>query len=293
MLYRKIAAYIEDYLKSDEEKVLILKGARQIGKSFIVNEVAKRIYKNVITINFVEDDEGDKVFKNVHKTEDFYLNISMIASDRMGTREDTLVFLDEIQHYPQYMTLLKFFKEEKRFRFIASGSLLGVALNSTTSIPVGSVIIKDMYQLDFEEFLIANNVGATFIADMREKFDAMEALSEENHQYIMNMFRRYLLVGGLPDAVNEYLRSHNIAKVREVQDSIRILYRADAIKYEEENRKKLMVQKIYDMIPSQMESVKKESYSRISETRKGTGMITIGMSLNILYLQGYHCQSMP
>ena len=140
MLYRKITSYIEDYLKSDTDKILILEGARQIGKSFSIREAGTRLYPNYVEINFVEDDEGDQLFKNIHKKEDFYLTLSMVAGDRLSGRDDTLVFLDEIQHYPQYLTMLKFLREDGRYRYIASGSLLGITLQDTTSIPVGSII---------------------------------------------------------------------------------------------------------------------------------------------------------
>lgn len=110
MLYRKITSYIEDYLKSDTDKILILEGARQIGKSFSIREAGTRLYPNYVEINFVEDDEGDQLFKNIHKKEDFYLTLSMVAGDRLSGRDGTLVFLDEIQHYPQYLTMLKFLR---------------------------------------------------------------------------------------------------------------------------------------------------------------------------------------
>ena len=163
MLYRKITSYLEDYLKSDSDKILILEGARQVGKSFSIREVGSRLYPNYVEINFVEDDEGMQLFKNIHKKEDFYLTLSMVAGDKLSNHDDTLVFLDEIQHYPQFLTMLKFLREDGRYRYIASGSLLGLTLQDTTSIPVGSIIRKEMFQLDFEEFLIANDFGAEAI----------------------------------------------------------------------------------------------------------------------------------
>ena len=257
MLYRKITSYIEDYLASGTDKILILEGARQIGKSFSVREVGQRLYQNFIEINFVEDDEGRQLFKNVHTKEDFYLTLSMVAGNRLSNREDTLVFLDEIQHYPQYLTMLKFLREDGRYRYIASGSLLGVTLQDTTSIPVGSILRKEMFQLDFEEFLIANGFGTEAIAMLRQSYEARKSLTEEYHNHVMDLFRRYLLVGGMPDAVNTYLDTHNIVRVREVQDGIRSLYADDASKYEKERSKKLLIRRIYEMIPSQMENKKK------------------------------------
>lgn len=236
---------------------MILEGARQIGKSFIIREVGKKLYDNFIEINFAEDDEGPKIFKGIGTTEGFYFTLSSVYGEKLDRYENTLIFLDEIQHYPQYLTLLKFFREDRRFRFIASGSLLGITLRETTSIPVGSIIRKNMYQLDFEEFLIANGFGQEALNTLRTKLMNRESLDESLHDYIMNLFRRYLLVGGLPAAVNEYLDSHNIVKVRNVQENIRSLYEVDATKYEKDSNKTLLIRRIYNMIPSQLENKKK------------------------------------
>jgi len=298
MLYRKITSYIEDYLRSDSDKILILEGARQIGKSFSIREVGTRLYSNYVEINFVEDDEGEQLFKNIHKKEDFYLTLSMVAGDKLSHRNDTLIFLDEIQHYPQYLTMLKFLREDNRFRYIASGSLLGITLQDTTSIPVGSITIKEMFQLDFEEFLIANGVGADAIASLRRSYNNRQSLSEEYHNYVLDLFKRYLLVGGLPDAVNTYLNTHNIVKVREVQDDIRSLYGSDASKYEKEHSKKLLIRRIYEMIPSQMENKKKRVVAQDIRGKKGDRfdqykeefeyLISSGISLSVHAISNPH-----
>ena len=257
MLYRKIEKDIEGYLRAEDDRIMILEGARQIGKSFIIREVGKKLYDNFIEINFAEDDEGPKIFKGIGTTEGFYFTLSSVYGEKLDRYENTLIFLDEIQHYPQYLTLLKFFREDRRFRFIASGSLLGITLRETTSIPVGSIIRKNMYQLDFEEFLIANGFGRESLNTLRTKLMNRESLDESLHDYIMNLFRRYLLVGGLPAAVNEYLDSHNFVKVRNVQENIRSLYEVDATKYEKDSSKTLLIRRIYNMIPSQLENKKK------------------------------------
>jgi len=257
MLYRKIRAYIEDYLKSDEDKILIIEGARQIGKSYIIRDVGKAAYKNYIEINFVEDDDGDRIFGDVHTAEEFYLKLSMVAGSKLGKYSDTLIFIDEIRHYPQFLTMLKFLREEHRYRFICSGSLLGIALRGTVSVSVGSIILKRMYQLDFEEFLIANDFGEEAIGHLRESFEQRKSLFPEVHEKVMGLFKRYLLTGGMPDVVNEYLSSHNIVKIRDLQESIRTLYGIYASRCEEEAAKKLQIRCIYDMIPSQMENKKK------------------------------------
>lgn len=269
MLFRKIRSYIEEYLRSDENKILLIEGARQIGKSYIIRDVGTELYSNYVEINFVVDDEGEKIFKNVHTTEEFYLKLSMVAGTKLDRYDNTLVFIDEIQHYPQFLTMLKFLKEEHRYRFISSGSLLGIALKGTVSVPVGSVILKKMYQLDFEEFLIANDFGKDAIDYLRKSFENKQSLSLEVHDKVLGLFKRYLLVGGMPDAVNEYLATHNIVKVRETQENIRVLYGIDASRYEKESAKKLHIRRIYDMIPSQMENKKKRIVAKDIQNRKG------------------------
>lgn len=269
MLKRKIESYISDHLKSDSDKILIIEGARQIGKSFIIRKIGKSIFKNFVEINFIEDDEGPQLFKNIRTPEELYFSLSSQHGQDLGNYDDTLIFLDEIQHYPQYLTMLKFLRQEHRFHFIASGSLLGVTLRGATSVPVGSVIRKDMYQLDFEEFLLAMGMGEDAIADIRSKYDKGESLTEELHNYMMSLFRRYLLIGGLPDAVNEYISSHNIVRIREIQNAIQTLYLDDASKYEKNFGKTLRIRRIYEMIPSQMENKKKRIIVKEIRDRKG------------------------
>ncbi|MBR1785553.1 MAG: ATP-binding protein [Paludibacteraceae bacterium] len=269
MLYRKISKYILDFLRSGNDKILLIEGARQIGKSFIIRQVGKQVYPYFIEVNFVEDDEGPQLFKNIHNIDDFYFALSSVAGNSLHSYEDTLIFLDEIQHYPQYLTLLKFLRQDHRFRFIASGSLLGLTLRKTTSIPVGSIIRKRMYQLDFEEWLLANGYGADAIGNLKDAFLKHKSLTEEQHNYLMSLFKRYLLVGGLPDAVNIYLSTHNIASVREVQNSIMDLYREDAAKYESEAGRKLHILRLYNMIPSQMENKKKRVVVKDIQGKKG------------------------
>lgn len=255
MLKRKIQAAIEQYLRSDSNKMLVVDGARQIGKSYIIREVAKRLFPNYIELNFAKDKNGPQVFKDANTVEEFYFQVSTIAGDKMHEKANTLVFLDEIQTYPHLLTLVKFLKEDDRFTYIASGSLLGVTLRQTVSIPVGSLEIMHMYQLDFEEFLWANGFGESAIDEIRKKYEAEETLDENLHQRMLDLFKRYLLIGGMPDAVNKYLESRNIVEVRKIQEDIRHLYGLDASQYDEEHKLKIM--KVYDMLPFFMENKKK------------------------------------
>ena len=228
MLYRKIESLIEEHLKSDSKKILLIDGARQIGKTYIINYVGNKLFENYIEINMIEDSLGDRLFENTKTVEDFYLQVSMLAGDKMKSKESTLIFIDEIQAYPHLLTLLKFLSQDNKFTYIASGSLLGVTLSQTTSIPMGSIRKVRMYPLDFEEFLYANGMNELAVSSMRKKFERLEALDESMHNKMLDLFRKFLLVGGLPDAVNAYLETKNIQAVRDIQNEIQIIKRRHA-----------------------------------------------------------------
>ena len=272
MLYRKIASKIESFLKSEKKRMLVVSGARQVGKSYIIHEVGMRLYSNFIEVNMEEDKQSNRLFENARTVEDFMIALSTIAGAKMKDSEKTLVFIDEIQAYSHLLTLAKFLVEDGRFTYIASGSQLGIALKTTQSIPIGSIELLSMYPLDFEEFLIANGVGELLINEMRRKFEAKEALNESLHMKVMDYFRKYLLVGGMPSAVNTYLSEHNMVSVRNIHRDISLLYKNDAAKYESESLRKLKIQRIYDMVPSNLEKVKKRIVAKDIELKKGKRM---------------------
>lgn len=267
VLYRKIESVIEEHLQSQSKKVLLIDGARQVGKTTIIRYVGQKRFENFIEINMVEDVLGNQLFSNVKTVEDFYLQVSMLAGDKMKEKENTLIFIDEIQAYPHLLTLLKFLSQDNQFTFIASGSLLGVALQETTSIPMGSIRKVRMFPLDFEEFLYANGLNKIFLSNIRKKYENLETLDEPTHYKMMDLFKKYLLVGGLPDAVNAFLETKNIQAVREIQNEIHDYYAVDASKYDAD--KKLKIRRIYDLIPSNMENKKKRIIVKEIENKKG------------------------
>lgn len=289
MLYRKIAATIEAHLKSGSDKILLIDGARQVGKTYIIRHVGKQCFENFIELNMVEDSLGERLFANTKTVDDFYLQVSMLAGQKMKARENTLIFMDEIQAYPHLLTLLKFLRDDNRFTYIASGSLLGVTLSETTSIPMGSIRKIRMFPLDFEEFLYANGMNEMTISVLRKKFETRESLDEGMHSKMMDLFRKYLLVGGLPDAVNSFLADRNIQLVREIQSEIHDYYAADASKYDAE--RKLKIRRVYDMIPSNLENKKKRVVAQKIENKKGKTfadyqdefeyLISAGIALNV------------
>ena len=289
MLYRKIEKTIKAHLQSESNKILLVDGARQVGKTFIIRHVGEQLFENFIEVNMVEDSLGEKLFEQIKTTDDFYLNLSMLAGDKMKEKSNTLIFIDEIQVYPHLLTLLKFLSQDNRFYFIASGSLLGVTLSQTTSIPMGSIRKIRMFPLDFEEFLIANGMNDFAISVMRKKFEKLEALDDAMHKKMMDFFRKFLLVGGMPDAVNSYLADKNILSVREIQSEIHSYYGTDASKYDTDN--KLKIKRVYDLIPSNMENKKKRIVVKEIENIKGKTfnnyqdefdyLISAGIALNV------------
>ena len=266
MLYRKIQERIDEYFSNGSNKVLVIDGARQIGKSFIIRYMGQKHFRNYIELNLLEDSLNKRLFADIQNTEDFYLRLSMFAGDKMGDNQNTLVFLDEIQECPRLLTLLKFLKQEDRFTYIASGSLLGVALSKTSSIPMGSIETVHMYPLDFEEFLLANGFNEFAISGLKNRFLSKQALDNAMHEKVMDLFKKFLLVGGMPDAVNMYVQEKNIVKIRKIQDDIHNFYAADASKYDDQNR--LKIHKIYDLIPSMMENKKKRLVANKIESKK-------------------------
>ena len=267
MLERKFTQFLEHFLMEETNKILLVNGARQIGKSYLIRYVGKRLFPHFVEINLKEDKEGDQVFADVHTTQDLYIRLSNYYSAPLGDKRDTLVFLDEIQSYPHLMTMLKFLNQESRYRFIASGSQLGVALSQTPSVPLGSVTIEQMYPLDFEEFLWATGISKEWIENIRDFFIHEKPLDERTHHLLLKRFQYYLLVGGLPEAINQYLADRNMARVRQTHRDIHNLYRIDASQYDKEH--KLKIRNIYDLIPSNLENKKKRIVYKNIEGKKG------------------------
>ena len=267
MLERKFTQFLEHFLMEETNKILLVNGARQIGKSYLIRYVGQKLFSHFVEINLKEDKEGDQVFADVHTTQDLYIRLSNYYSAPLGDKRDTLVFLDEIQSYPHLMTMLKFLNQESRYRFIASGSQLGVALSQTPSVPLGSVTIEQMYPLDFEEFLWATGISKEWIENIRDFFIHEKPLDERTHHLLLKRFQYYLLVGGLPEAINNYLADRNMARVRQTHRDIHNLYRIDASQYDKEH--KLKIRNIYDLIPSNLENKKKRIVYKNIEGKKG------------------------
>lgn len=286
MLYRKIEKFIKSHLQSSDDKILLIDGARQIGKSYIIRYVGQKEFSNYIEINMEEDKLGDRLFADVRTVRDFYLTLSINFGNKMGDKHNTLVFIDEIQAYDHLFTLLKFLREDSRFTYIASGSRLGIALKQTSSLPLGSILIKHMYPLDFEEFLIANGVGQIILDTLYDNFAKRKPMPTAIHNKLMSLFRHYLLSGGLPDAVNKFIEEDNIQTTRASQDAVYQNYGIDAAKYEQMTNRRLSIQRIYEMIPSNLEKTKKRIIAKDIEGKTGKRMSNYAEEFEYLIASG-------
>lgn len=211
MLKRKISTFIEHFYEVNKG-ALLLTGARQIGKTYSVRQFAKEHFKSFIEINFVETPEAVGIFSNAKSSADILLRLSAFT-DKPLIKNETLIFFDEVQKCPEIVTAIKFLVDDGRYRYILSGSLLGVELNNLRSVPVGYMDIKDMYPLDLEEFMWAVGVNKGVISKIKESWEKYEPVDEFVHKKMMEIFRLYLIVGGMPAAVMSYKKNNNLQDV--------------------------------------------------------------------------------
>ena len=254
-MYRKDSIIIEEWLKSSD-KALLVTGARQIGKTWLIREeIAKSGYRK-FEVNFI--DQPDLVdYLNVKMSaNEFLVKLKMIMPENCKPQE-TVVFFDEIQKCPEIVTKIKFLVEEGSFKYVMSGSLLGVELKGIASVPVGYLTFLKMYPMDFEEFMIANNVSKTTLEMLKAKFETCQPVDEFIHQKLLSLFFIYLIVGGMPDAVKIYIATKDIREVDKVQRDIVALYKEDFSQYESED-KKLKLISIYDIIPAELNKQNKK-----------------------------------
>lgn len=262
---RRIEGTILDYFKTDDAPILLIDGARQIGKSYIVRELGKEHYRNYVEINLAEDKDGNGIFRDIRDTRALYMAIQSISGRILGDSKDTLVFIDEVQEYPHILTMFKFLRQENRYKFIASGSLLGVTLRKSASIPVGSVSVRRMYPMNFTEFLWANGIDDDLIGQLQDASKGIVSVPDGIHLRMMRLFKDYLICGGLPYCVNLFLEGHEIVSVRDAQLEIFEMYKTDASRYDEEN--KLRTRLILDLVPSMIENKKKRIYAKDIESK--------------------------
>lgn len=254
-MYRKDSVTIREWL-DNSNKALLVTGARQTGKTWIIRDEIEKSKYSKFEVNFIDQPDMIKYLNAEMSAEEFLVKLRMIMPEECKPYK-TVVFFDEVQKCPEIVTKIKFLVDEGSFKYVMSGSLLGVELKGIASAPVGYLSVLRMYPMDFEEFMVANNVSQTTLDMLREKFETYSSVDEFIHQKLLSMFFVYLIVGGMPDAVKTYIETKDIREVDKVQRDIVTLYREDFTQYELED-KKLKLKSVYDIIPAELNKQNKK-----------------------------------
>ena len=250
MLYRKVYDKLTEWKIEPQKKALCLIGARQIGKTTIIRKFGKEQYEKFVEINFITQPDAVRIFEGNLDADSIILLLTAFAQTELIPGK-TLVFLDEIQECPNARTAIKFLVEDGRFDYIESGSLLGVKYNEVRSFPVGFEEIYYMYPMNLEEYLRANGVPDSTFQYLKDCYDNRIPVMETVHETMCKLFYTYLVVGGMPDVVQTYVDTHDIAKVIARQTEILELYRQDISQYAQGSEKQ-KIKAIFDSIPSQL-----------------------------------------
>ena len=254
-MFRKDSITIEEWIKNSN-KALLVTGARQIGKTWLIRDEIEKSGYTKFEINFIDQPDMVHYLDAEMSADEFLVKLRMIMPEDCKPHE-TIVFFDEIQKCPEIVTKIKFLVDEGSFKYVMSGSLLGVELKGIASAPVGYLSVLKMYPMDFEEFMIANLVSKATLEMLKDKFETVRPVDEFIHQKLLALFFVYLIVGGMPDAVKTYTATKDIREVDKVQRDIVTQYKEDFSQYESED-KKLKLISIYDIIPAELNKQNKK-----------------------------------
>jgi len=252
MIERELDKYIDNHYNTSKN-ALLLTGTRQTGKTFAIRKYAERKGLDLLEINFLENPDASLIFKDSN-TKDILLRLSAYAHRQLKTSK-TLIFFDEIQKCPEVVTMIKFLVDEGSFKYALSGSLLGVELNDVRSVPVGYMNIKEVFPLDLQEFVKAIGISDEIIKHIKDAWEQRKAVDEVIHNKLMKLVQLYLIVGGMPAAVQCYIDTNDIYAVQQKQKEIIALYRWDISQYD--FNRKLYIREIFDMIPSELNAKNK------------------------------------
>ena len=266
MLKRKFYDKLLNWKNRNDHTCLLVKGARQIGKTFIIDLFGRENYKSYIYINFIEMPQTKDIFIGELSADEIYKRLTLVMPDVVYIKHDTLIFLDEIQECPNARTALKFLALDGRFDVVASGSLLGISYKEVSSIPVGYEEQVEMYSLDFEEFLWANGYDADKISVLREYFDKKEKVPDAVHEKMMSLLREYITVGGMPAVVNRFVETQHFGEVQAIQQMILDSYFDDISKYATGSEKP-KVKNAYLSIPKQLAKENKKFQFSVVEKK--------------------------
>lgn len=249
MLKRKALTQFETWFKTRTKQALLVTGARQVGKTFLIREFARSHWEHVVEINFLENTDARAAVETATNSTELFMRLTVFANAPLVPGK-TVFFLDEIQECKEAVTAIKFLKEREDFDYILSGSMLGVELKGIASAPVGFLSTVKMYPLDFEEYCWANGLDENVIDMARCAFEKKQPLDEFVHKRLLSLFHRYLISGGMPDAVSSFAESDDIARARTAQEAIVTQYRWDISKYAD-NRARV-VRRIFDLMPTEI-----------------------------------------
>lgn len=254
-MYRKAIFKLREWNKNSK-KALLITGARQVGKTYIIREFLKKEYgeQNYVEFNLFDNELAKETLDNSKNSEDLLFRLSALA-DKPMIKGKTVIFLDEVQVCSNIITTIKFLVNEGSYKYILSGSMLGTEIKDIKSIPVGYMDSFQMYPLDFEEFLIANGLSTSVLDKLKNNFESLTPVDDIVHDRLIDIFHLYLIVGGMPAVVQKYLETNNLKDVVEEQNAINRGYRQNISKYDIEN--KLYIKEIFDLIPSELNNQNK------------------------------------
>ena len=295
MLERKITQTLLDWKKEEKKPCLLVRGARQVGKTFIIDNFAKNNYKSYIYINFELMPEYKSIFDRNLDIKTLIMKLEVTFPEIKMIPNNTMLFLDEIQTCPNARTALKSFALDGRIDVIASGSLLGLYYKEVTSYPVGYERIVDLYPLDFEEFLWGIGIKKATIEYLKEAFIDIKPIDDYVLKQISEQFKMYMLVGGMPNIVEEYIKTNSLAKVLVLQKAIIENYMIDVVKFANVSDKQKIINTfqsipmqlsrknkkfLYNSIDSEEENVGERKYSSSIEWLKDAGIVNFCYNLN-------------
>ena len=281
MLERKVEKSILSWLANDR-KALLIDGARQVGKTYTIRRCLKLANADYLEVNLLESPDLVNALAESRSVQDLTVNLSAATGHELK-KGKTVIFIDEVQEYKEIVTMIKFWVDEGSYRYILSGSLLGIELNALRSAPVGYVHELKMYPLDFEEFLMASGIQEQVLDHLKQCFINKTQVGSVVHEKMMQHFYRFLVVGGMPQAVQEYVESGNISRVEEIQKDIITFYKRDFTKYEDEDSR-LMLNAVYESIPSQL--LRQNRRFNYADIKKGLRFERLENSFIWLYKSG-------
>lgn len=264
-LKRKCGKVISDWFQSGTKQALLVKGARQVGKTRLIREVLKSEGADFFEINLIETPAAVKVLEQAASVDELAIGLSTLKKGKLQ-KGKTVIFIDEVQKYKEMVTKIKFLVDDGSFRYILSGSLLGIELTNLESAPVGYMSVLEMFPLDFEEFLQTTNIDQKIFQNLREAFMERKPVMDAVNDKMLDLFARYLAIGGMPQAVAAFAESRNVNDAMQIHSDIQKLYKMDFTQYEAED-KRLLINAAYDLIPSEL--LKQNKRYVVSDLKNG------------------------